>query len=215
MKSFGTLILILPFLAPRLEASVLYQFADAPGGVQLTYSGSINTSVFSDQGGLGSNARFIDINGVDQPSQPLGPILYEFENFQPSPLYPFPGDGERLRADGISYSWNMTTAQQQYTVTSAYGDTFGFYIYRYLDHLTVYVNVPVPYTSGAPINGGMFFAGQTLSSMGLSTDESFQVFLPGNQTISGIVVPEPGAPLILLLAVGCFLGRRWVASGGA
>ena len=61
------------------------------------------------------------------------------------------------------------------------------------------MNLPYGYISDAPITGGMYFPGQTLSSMGLGVTESFQVFLPGNEVISGVVVPEPQSYLLMVL----------------
>jgi hypothetical protein len=186
MKATAVLALVICIGALKLEASVVYTFSDGPSGVQLAYSGSLNTAALDFQGGLTANGISINTSGA-------GDVPYEFENFQPSSS----GSSYRYVVNDISYSWNLATTPSGISASSGYGETFGFYFYTGND--TTWLNLPFDYTSGAPITGGMLFAGQTLASMGLNTTESFEVFLPGNQIISASVTPEP-APAFLMLS---------------
>ena len=88
MKTIAILAAIIFTSTQRLEASILYTFADTPSGVRLDYTGSLNTLALEFQGGLTANGTYIDILGVVAPGQQL----YDFQNFRPSPLLPvFPG----------------------------------------------------------------------------------------------------------------------------
>src|SRR6266568_4391889 len=170
----------------RIEAGVLYTFSETASGVQLTYSGSLNTSGLNQQAGLIATGSYINILGADITGQ----ILYDFENFQPSPLLPgLLGAASEYSADNISFSWNLPTTSRHFFTLLGFGDTFGFYIFKRDQSYFTWMNLPWLYVSGAPINGGMLFAGESLSSMGLSRTQSFQVFLPGLETISAIVLP--------------------------
>ncbi len=84
----------------RIEAGVLYTFSETASGVQLTYSGSLNTSGLNQQAGLIATGSYINILGADITGQ----ILYDFENFQPSPLLPgLLGAASEYSADNISF----------------------------------------------------------------------------------------------------------------
>jgi hypothetical protein len=175
----------------ELNASVTYTFSENQSGVQLSYAGSLNTSGFAFQGGLSSSApySYIDILGVSVPGQQL----YDFQNFQSSSLNPdLAAVSYRFSADNISFAWNLAPTSRHYDTPSGYGDSFGFYIFGQSGSYATWMNLPYGYVSGSTINGGMLFEGETLASMGLTENESFHVFLPGNESIAGVViVPEP------------------------
>jgi len=129
------------------EAAMLHTFSDTPAGVQLSYSGSLNTSGLNAQAGLSASSRYIDILGVVVPGQQL----YDFENFRPSPLIPeLPGVASQFSANNISFSWNLTASARHYNASSAYGDTFGFYIFGSSGSYTTWMNLPFTYTSDLP-----------------------------------------------------------------
>ena len=188
MKVITVIVVSLAILANETAAEMRYVFSETADGVELTYSGSLNTSNLSFQGGLGANGRYIDILGEIVPGQQL----YDFQNFRPHPEQPaLEGVSFRFMAENISFAWNMNTAAQRYNASSGFGDTFGFYIFERSGIYVTWMNLPWGYISGNSITGGVLFAGQTLSSMGLTPEESFQVFLPGNETISGsVLAPE-------------------------
>lgn len=180
------------------EAVVTYTFTETPTGVRLSYTGTINTSGLSFQGGLSDSARYIDIQGA---SPAPGHQMYEFQNMQFSSYYPdLPVSSFRYSATGITFDWRLSLAIPKYVPTASDGQTFGFYIFARDGGYTTWMNLPAGYVSGEAITGSQTFAGQTFATMGLTLDETFQVFLPGNEQIVGVVaVPEPGT----LALCGC------------
>ena len=185
MRIITVIFISLSIAVNEIEAAMLYTFSETAAGVELTYSGSLNTSSLNFQGGLGAIGRYVDILGEIVPGQ----RLYDFQNFRPSPEQPaFEGVSFRFSADNISFSWNLDTVVRRYDASSGFGDTFGFYIFERSGIYVTWMNLPWGYVSGSSITGGVLFAGETLSSMGLIPGESFQIFLPGQQTISGVVI---------------------------
>jgi len=189
------------------EAVVTYTFTDSPNGVRLSYSGNINTTGLASQGALSDLSRYIDIEGA---SPPPGHQMYEFQNMQYSSLYPgLPATSFRYSATGITFDWRMTITAAKYVATASDGQTFGFYIFARDGGYITWMNLPAGYTSGQPISGSQTFGGQTLVSMGLTADETFQVFLPGNEKIVGIVaIPESETLLVSGVAGLVLLGVR-------
>lgn len=206
MKVITIMTVLATIAVNRLEAAVLYTFSENASGVQLGYSGSLDTSGLRTQAALSAEGTYIDILGVAAPGQQL----YDFQNFQRSPLLPeLRGVSSQFSADDISFSWNLDTLDRRYYAPSAWGDTFGFYIFERSGIYVTWLNLPFGYISESPINGGMVFEGETLSSMELSPSESFRVFLPGGENISGVVVvPEPQFVLPFVLATLGTLGFR-------
>ena len=127
--------------------------------------------------------------------------MYEFQNMQFSSVYPgLPASSYRFSATGITFDWQMSLTQPEYAATASDGQTFGFYIFKSGTSYTTWMNLPPAYVSGQLISGSQTFAGQTFATMGLTLDETFQVFLPGNEKIVGLVaVPEAGS----LALCGC------------
>ena len=52
MKVIVGIVFFAAVSAVRLEGSVLYMLSESANGVQITYTGSLNTSLFSPQGGV-------------------------------------------------------------------------------------------------------------------------------------------------------------------
>jgi hypothetical protein len=202
VKNLTTAALLLTATTLNSGASILYTFSESSEGVQLAYTGSLRTSALSFQGTLSSAVprNFISFNG----NSPWTGGLYDFQNVRPSllkPEYPGPYVRYRFMAENTSFSWNLCALANYYEGSSTYGDTFGFYLYQQMDgSYTTWMYLPYRYISETTFSGGMFFAGQTLSSMGLEPGESFQVFLPENEIISGSVVPEPQSICFIVLA---------------
>lgn len=188
------------------QAVVTYTFADTAGGVVLNYTGGLNISALSFQGGLSSIARYVDIQGANPA---VGHQMYEFQNMQYSSYYPgLPASSFRYSASGITFDWMMSLTKPQYAPTSSTGQTFGFYIFKQGSSYVTWMNLPPGYVSGSPITGSQTFAGETLASMGLLESETFLVNLPGGESIKGQVVPEPSIPLLAGWAGLTLLGIR-------
>jgi hypothetical protein len=198
---------IFTVLSQHARAAVIYTFTESTEAVTLSYTGSINTAALSLQGGLSADDRFIDILGVG--AQPLQ-MVFEFQNFQHGaeiPPPPYTGVSTRYSADDITFNLNLTFTARRYYPTSATGDTFGFYVFQRSGQYFTWLNVPFLYASGDPIAGSMTFAGQSFASMGLTPGESLKLFLPGNESVSVIVVPEP-VLLPAIAAAGSMILRR-------
>lgn len=189
-------------------AAVTYTFRQDGPDIVASYSGSLQTTLLSFQGGLTYSGRFVDIFGFVQD----GETVIEFQNAQPLDIGQHPqhqGTSFRYSADNISYDLQMNFRERSFQAPNSTGDTFGFYIFSRSTGLAALVNVPFQYVSGTPIEGEMRFEGETLDSMGLEVSETFKVFLPGGEFIAGQVVPEPTAVSFAGLAlIGSALRRR-------
>jgi len=202
VKIISSVLLLSAISIGRLDASMIYTFAEDGAGVEVNYSGSLNTSIFAPQGAVTADERYINI--------PAGNFtVCDFENYQPSSLLPgFSGVSSVFSADSVTFSFNLDPLPNVFDASSSGGDTFGFDVFYYAGPYRAVINVPFEYISGSPINGSMYFTGETLSSMGIQADGGFEVYLPDGETISGIVVPEPRCVVLLAIGLLAVIGSR-------
>ncbi len=185
----GLFSLIPMLAAATADAAVTMRFFESAGSVLATYSGSIDSSRLSFQGGLsaGPGAEF-------QAGDRYGSgDRYEFQNYQGDyPLTSFRYTVEF--PETFEFTWDLEMSQATpFTTGKASGDTFGFRLFQQLGNWKIWMNLPYQYVSGSTISGQAEFTGQTLASMGLEEGEGFQIVLPGGDRIDGAVVPEPSA----------------------
>lgn len=193
LRAIAGILFVVGVNTASVDASVFYTFSESSGGLRIDYTGSLDTSMLSAQGGLSSDRRYITI-------EPGAAKVIDLANFQPSPALPdLPGVGLQLLAEGVQVSLDLEPLPQHCSATSAAGDTFGFYTWEYGSggSYRALIFVPYDYLSGAPIDGGMFFEGETFESMGLR-GTGFKLSLPGGEVISATVVPEPGCATLIL-----------------
>jgi hypothetical protein len=204
LKTLSGLLFLISMSVGELYANVFYTFSENSVGVQVSYSGSLDTSLLTPQGGLSHGLTYVEI-------APSGFTVINISNFQPSPLMPeLPSVGLQFSADGVTFSIDPSAILNRQYASSASGDTFSFLVFDYVGSYRSVLCVPWAYVSSTEFSGDMFFQGATFSSLGIRPDQGFQINLPGGQTISGIVVPEPASMTLLLGGFSLFalLGTR-------
>lgn len=192
---------------PFSKAAVTYTFSEQNGAVVAAYSGQLNTSGLSFQGGLSYSDRYADILGIVT----VGQSIIEIQNAQPLPVGQHPsylGTSFRYSAENISFNLGMNFQQRRYNAPNSVGDTFGFYIFERSGSYSTWLNLPWQYISGNAISGEMRFEGESFNSMGLESFEAFTVFLPGGELIVGRVVPEPSLGILVMFALSFTLTCR-------
>jgi hypothetical protein len=168
----GVLLFVILAMTPfDAHSGLVYTFSQIDTGVQLTCSGNLNP------GGMEFGGYFTDDGSYINATSYTTCYIQYAEGFFST-----------YDTQQASVSWQFNFKPGFYSAYySSWGDFFGLRIFAQ----TVVVVVPYQYTPGTPINGGMLFQGETLASMGISLSDSFEVDLPGADTIRGTVVPEP------------------------
>jgi hypothetical protein len=187
-----SLLLFVSFVATPFNAhsELVYSFSQIDTGVQLTCSGILNPGGMEFGGDFYDEGRYIDV-----------------DTFSVCRIQSAQGFFSDYVTQEASWSWHFNLTPGFYSAyDSSWGDSFGLTIFAQ----TVVVDVPFQYAPGKPINGGMLFQGKTLASMGISPSDSFEVDLPGGDTIRGIVVvPEPTCAsfsgLLFLMLAACLI----------